>query len=195
MRYGVDVGSRRIAIACPALGWARAYSVPASTPAREKHLLAVWAEHTIPRGSQVFVEAAVVAGAKNLQSTIKVAMAVGAIISALPGRHVELIAVGSWKKEVCGKGNLDKDGVVDWLLSAHMDLAVACQDSKGRMDQDRVDATCLAMVGGREPAATSGWGHAPRPRQALHLPSGHRLRRPVCRPAPADAGERVRDQD
>jgi len=47
-----------------------------------------------------------------------------------------------WKKEVCGKGNADKQFVREWLESAYPSYAALCG-----CNQDRVDAACIGLYG------------------------------------------------
>lgn len=143
MIYGIDVSMRRVAVACPEWNRAAAFGLPPKVP----HTLAMvliskYVRSMIPADAIVYIEAPVVAGARNLQSTIKAAMTCGAVIGRLDHATVHLIAVDTWKKAVCGLGGIDKAAVRDWLYASSPVLAEACND-----DQDRIDATCIALAG------------------------------------------------
>lgn len=85
----------------------------------------------------VVIEAPVVAGARNIQSTIKQSMVNGALQAAVRQQKIpfELIAISSWKKEALGKGNLDKPGVKRAVRSRWPDAATRLGS-----DQDLFDA-------------------------------------------------------
>ena len=97
-----------------------------------------WVNDNAPVGN-VWVEAPVVAGARNLQSTIKVAQVTGLVHALVPNTHQ--VAVSSWKKSTVGKGNADKQSVREWLAREYPDLYAACTS------QDHVDAACIALHG------------------------------------------------
>jgi Holliday junction resolvasome RuvABC endonuclease subunit len=90
------------------------------------------------------VEAPVVAGARNLQSTIKQALVVGAVLAAIQewGFATHTVAISSWKKSVVGHGGSTKEAVAAWLREAHPVLGALC----GR-DQDLIDAACIYLYG------------------------------------------------
>lgn len=88
----------------------------------------------------VWVEAPIVAGARNLQSSLKIAQATGVVHSVFPDTYE--VAVASWKKTVCGNGNLTKDQVAAWLKENHPDIYRLVHHS-----QDLIDAACIALYG------------------------------------------------
>lgn len=92
----------------------------------------------------VFCEAAVVAGVRNLQTTIKMAMAVSAIVTGAMHhtQRVYLVPVSKWKVSTCGNGSAGKPQVADWLNHTHPEYAAACDGS-----QDLKDACCIALYG------------------------------------------------
>lgn len=143
MIYGIDVSMRRVAVACPQWERAAAFGLPPKVAHSEAMVqIADYVGAMIPAGAIVYIEAPVVAGARNLQSTIKAAMTCGAVVGRLGHTSVYLIAVDTWKKAVCGLGGIDKAAVRDWLYASSPELATACHD-----DQDRIDATCIALAG------------------------------------------------
>jgi len=90
--------------------------------------------------SEIYVEAPVLAGARNIQSTIKVAQTTGVVHAALAKTHE--VAVSSWKKATVGNGNASKPQVQAWLDENHPSLASMC-----RGNQDLYDAACIALYG------------------------------------------------
>lgn len=90
-----------------------------------------------------YIEAPVLAGARNVQSTIKIAEVYGLALC-----HVGLwtsvieVPIASWKKETVGNGNASKEAVDDWLKANHFELWLQCGH-----DQNLVDATCIALYG------------------------------------------------
>lgn len=96
----------------------------------------------LPIPMTVSIEAAVVAGARNLQSTIKQAYVIGAIQAELlrgaraEGYDVRLVAVSSWKKAVVGHGSSTKEQVAEFVRLRWPDI--------GERAQDYYDAACIA---------------------------------------------------
>lgn len=84
-----------------------------------------------------FVEEPVVAGARNLRTSLRIAQVSGAVLSAVEG---ELVPVSTWKKATVGSGNASKDDVRDWLSDKP-------EYSKAKESQDWIDATCLRLYG------------------------------------------------
>lgn len=92
----------------------------------------------------VFIEEPLVAGARNLRSSLKLAQAVGALVAGATEYtdHVYLIPVSTWKKGVVGTGNASKDEVALWLNRVYPNYAAQCDGS-----QDFIDACCIARYG------------------------------------------------
>lgn len=88
----------------------------------------------------IYCEEPVLAGARNIRSTILIAETVGMIL-ALNAR-VHLVPVSSWKKSTVGKGNATKDEVADWLKKEHPRYASYCRE-----DQDLIDAAAIFIYG------------------------------------------------
>jgi len=146
---GIDYGVRRVAIACPSQGWVEAYELkPGNDRGTELSYLQEMTDSTLEAkgvtAMPVFLESAIGGAAGNLQTLVGMGMTAGALAACFPGR-VHLVAPSSWKALVCGSGRLDKAGVAAWLESTHPALAEACRKSNGKLDQDRVDATCLGL--------------------------------------------------
>ena len=101
-----------------------------------------WVEH---EGIEaLFIEEPVVAGARNLRSSLLIAQVCGAILAGLPIRRSYLVPVSSWKKTVVGHGNASKSEVRDHLDAWYPALASYAGDS-----QDLYDALGIALHGQR----------------------------------------------
>lgn len=147
---GADVSSRSVAffeIHTNGLMVPIKYKVPTKIIDRAEILQAigdfVMSRQYQTMDSTLYVEAAVVAGARNIQSTIKVAMAIGVVVERARARHIEMVAIDSWKQYVAGKGGVSKDVVCDALkLFEHGRISEMCHG-----DQDLVDAASIALYG------------------------------------------------
>lgn len=137
---GVDCGGRKLAIVDVDAMFFHTYEVRQLSE-RGQELRAA-AEHLLGLGlsGPVWVEAPLVAGARNLQSSLKVAQMTGVVHACLPETHQ--VAVSSWKQRVVGRGNADKGAVRSWLDEHHPDIAHLC-----RGNQDLYDAACIALYG------------------------------------------------
>jgi len=88
----------------------------------------------------VFCEEPVVAGVRNLRSTILLAQTVGMVLALdVP---VYLVPVSTWKKDTTGRGNADKSGVSEWLRLEYEQYFLSCDGN-----QDAVDAAAIAIHG------------------------------------------------
>ncbi len=72
---------------------------------------------------------------------MQLAQTAGALLSAIDS-PCYLVPVTSWKKDVVGKGNASKEEVAKWLEEFQNPRYLACEG-----DQNRIDATCIAMYG------------------------------------------------
>lgn len=92
----------------------------------------------------VFIEGPLVAGARNIRTALKMAMAVGAIVSGVTRYTFRcyLVPVSKWKKATIGIGNASKDQVALWLNQVYPAYAALCGAS-----QDLVDAACISRYG------------------------------------------------
>jgi len=84
-----------------------------------------------------FVEEPVVAGARNLRTSLQIAQISGAVLSVFDGT---LVPVSTWKKEIVGKGNATKDDIKEYLKTQP-----EYEFTKGK--QDWIDATCIRLYG------------------------------------------------
>jgi Holliday junction resolvasome RuvABC endonuclease subunit len=142
--WGIDPASKKIAMFSDDKGLIKAnkLSVPRTDRNTELLVLRHWMQQVLEfdRDPVIFCEEPVVAGARNLRSTILVAETVGVVL-ALDARVV-LVPVSSWKKRTVGRGNATKDEVSDWLKNEHPLYASHC-----RGDQDLTDAAAIYLYG------------------------------------------------
>lgn len=94
----------------------------------------------------VFIEDTLVGN--NIKYSIQLSEAKGAILSSLGlycTEHylgVYLVNNKTWKKDVLGNGNADKDKVRIWVDGQGSEYSLLCGD-----DQDRYDAACIGYYG------------------------------------------------
>ena len=122
MIFGVDCGKNKVHIVGGGLSMMYTTQKP-GTP-RDESLRNMAAEIRsyfveIDEGDydsiRLYVEAPVVAGARNLQATIGIAETVGMVLSL--GYPATLVPISTWKKAVVGKGNAKKEDVEAWYSS------------------------------------------------------------------------------
>lgn len=144
MTVGVDVGGRKIAIVSHDAGVFASYELKKIDYPRFRKEARAWLEGYVGflEDPHWVMEAPVVAGVRNLQSTIRVAQTFGLVACVVPG--VEEVAVSSWKKATVGNGNASKLQVRQWLDDKHPVAARMC-----RGNQDLYDAACIALYGER----------------------------------------------
>ena len=88
----------------------------------------------------IFCESPVLAGARNIQSTILIAETVGMILSL--GYPCYLVAPASWKAKTVGSGNASKSDVACWLAERYSRYSDLCDG-----DQDLCDAAAIYLYG------------------------------------------------
>lgn len=97
------------------------------------------------QSTAAFIEEPVVAGARNIRVSLKIAQVCGAVLTALwPIRQVYQVPVSTWKANTCGHGGATKDQVRSWLAET---FPQAATDAGG--DQDCYDAAAVAVHGAR----------------------------------------------
>lgn len=138
--YGIDSAMRSIAV----VGERQLMKIEATGASRHDELASMRNSLAIfLRSDQtpiLFIESPIQGISRNVQVGLKLAMTVGAVFSL--GHYTEMVEPSLWKKEVCGKGNLDKAGVAEWLKEAHPGYYARCDG-----DQDLIDATCIWLYG------------------------------------------------
>lgn len=142
--FGVDCGKNKVHIVGESS--AQEFIVRSGTPRDEalynlRDIISKWL--TLKQGAtrantRLYVEAPVVAGARNIQATIGIAETVGMVLSI--GFPATLVAISSWKKEVVGNGNAKKEDVARWY-----------QGTGGQLQgQDFYDAAAIRAYGVRD---------------------------------------------
>lgn len=157
--YGVDLGTRRIALACPEVGlvW-HAHTTSAADMRRYpseaeagrelgRRTLETLAEWNFWHGladDRLFICERPFAGHRvmNIRTAIGQGVSAGAAVGQLPGRLLMLDSPGSWKKALCGNGSADKDEIRAWIEQHHPALAAACNGV-----EDCYDAVGIALAG------------------------------------------------
>lgn len=66
---------------------------------------------------RIYMEDAIVAGARNLRTSLGIAQTVGAVLSI--GYPTTLVPVATWKKAVVGSGNAKKEDVAAWFKAQY----------------------------------------------------------------------------
>lgn len=89
-----------------------------------------------------YIEEPVVAGARNLRTSLQIAQIAGVIMARVAS--FTLVPVSSWKKEIIGRGNAKKEDVAEWLRTKRPDLY-----ERTAGIQDRIDANCIRLYGER----------------------------------------------
>ena len=82
----------------------------------------------------------------NRKYSLALAETKGAVLGSLshlrPACDIRTVNVKAWKKEVVGNGNAGKEQVSNYIVATHPAYAAVCDG-----DQDRIDATCVALYG------------------------------------------------
>jgi Holliday junction resolvasome RuvABC endonuclease subunit len=174
---GIDLNSRSVAIsylhADGRFHGFQSFTTKYKDRAQILGALHDWMRYQVTSGDVVYVESPVLAGVRNIQSTIKVAAAYGSVLAAVDLRHAECVEVpvSSWKLATVGRGNASKDDVSKWLHAQHPDVHTECSG-----DQNLMDAHCIALYGYQD------WSKQLSERHLLHqappaAPAGHGRRR------------------
>jgi len=153
---GIDLGMRKVDIVDIDRGFFLHHEVPRSERTVELSLIGRYLRSLEADGlleGTKWVEAPVVAGARNIQSTIAIAQTSGVVHTSLSDTHQ--VAVASWKQRTVGKGNADKQAVKQWLADNYPELYRYCGS------QDLIDACCIALYGRAQHDAISISGLLP----------------------------------
>lgn len=151
MIYGLDLGTRRIAVACAETGWWGVKKVRDSgkhaVPIEESgYELGLWLAEVMPLDLQAvfYIERPFVGRPHgNVRTAIGQALTVGGVLAQAPG-ETHLIEQAEWKKAVVGSGNASKADIWEWLAATHPALSEAADG-----DQDVIDAFCISLYGRR----------------------------------------------
>lgn len=137
---GIDLGVRSIHLSMPP------YDVSLSAPRGERSdeindlLSKISAFYT--EDWYAFIEEPVVAGARNLRTSLQIAQIAGVVMTKVS--KFTLVPVATWKKAVVGKGNASKDDVAEWLRVKRPELY-----ERTAGIQDKIDANCIRLYGER----------------------------------------------
>ena len=93
---------------------------------------------------QVFIEEPPMSGSRNVRTFLKLAQtsAAVAVAAGLSGVSAMFVPVDTWKMTVVGAGGASKETVALALKVRSRRYSLQCQG-----DQNRVDATCIALFG------------------------------------------------
>lgn len=146
--YGVDIGTRRVAVAGPDY-FRAALNLPDPatgkglfTTPRELQLLGGFIAAVVPPGAILWIERPFMGRPNtNINTAIRLGMSVGAILSRHAGIG-NVVDQATWKAEIVGSGSASKPDVTAWLWRADPAEAEACGE-----DQDLIDATCIRRYG------------------------------------------------
>lgn len=134
---GIDLGVRTAHVSTPRHCFTIGLKPKAGSRCEEIQCIYDGIEDRFGADTYAFVEEPVVAGARNLRTSLRIAQISGAVLSAING---ELVPVSTWKKAIVGKGNAKKEEVKAWLKTQpEYDMAFS--------SQDWIDATCLRLYG------------------------------------------------
>lgn len=156
MIFGLDLGTRRVAVACPEDLFTFEVSVEGARARREhpsewdagaemgqRVAEEVYARYGLSASHEFFAERPFPrthGKGANPRTAVGQALSLGALATHLPGRltaHEPRI----WKKELLGNGNAGKDVIRTWLTTHRPALAAAAGS------QDLCDAFCIATHG------------------------------------------------
>lgn len=163
--YGVDLGTRRIAIACPEIEMVWSSDTEGSRDKRQfasefdagrelgRRLLGFlfdWQHGELLDTDDVFVAERPVVGRPhgNVRTAIGQALSGAAALAGLPGR-VMFIEQALWKKALCDNGAASKDDIRAWIEGRHPSLAEACGENENRFDAVGIalGSAALALAG------------------------------------------------
>lgn len=160
LTFGVDLGTRRIAAACPQVHFVWSTSLEKAADRREyptelaagrklgDRLVVALYQHNLDVVADghrwlFFAERPFLRTARpNVQTAVGMSISAGAALTQLPGAVVLLKHPTVWKKELCGNGNADKDEIRRVVTAREPALAALCGE-----DQDRYDALGIALAG------------------------------------------------
>ena len=113
---------------------------------RDLELFAIkeFVSYNMKKNSVVYVEEPLVAGVRNLRTSLKIAQVSGVVMSSVPD-FAKFVPVSSWKKQIVNKGNATKEEISDFLKKQHEEMWARCDG-----DQNLIDATCVALYGVEE---------------------------------------------
>ena len=148
---GIDLGIKKIAISIwedNLLVVTRAYESQVSQRYDQLDDITTWLVHVLrdQEPDHVFIEDTLIGNNKNY--SIRLSQTMGAVLAALSPitkkmpMGVYLVNNKTWKKEVVGNGNANKNSVKNYIEQKNSAYAALCGN-----DQDRFDAACIGYYG------------------------------------------------
>lgn len=181
---GVDLGVRKVAVSVIAddeLLITKAFEVSAKLP-RSTQLREVshWTVELLNlyRPEAVYVEEPLVG--RSTRVSLQIAQTAGAVLASLDLLHSPdgeytrsyLVSNTAWKKELLGKGG-GKD--IKLLIRKWLDTEFPSYASKCDGDQDRYDASCIAIYGERQQLIAADFRQSSHLLRAPAVPDGQAL--------------------
>lgn len=141
MIWGVDLGVRSAHLFCVDQPQTVSVVIPKMTKrGLELRALRHQLSEFITREDVVFVEEPPLAGSRNVRTFAALNQVYAIVLSSTSEAYS--VEVGTWKKQVVGKGNATKEEVSTWLEVDHSAYSALCGD-----DQNLRDAACIALYG------------------------------------------------
>lgn len=142
---GIDVGKRRVAYSWPAHGVVDFYDLvkPGLPRSHELRMMRNWIASRLPENVQLWIDEPLSHGngigsiaARGLNETVV------AIVTAHSWVHEPIRVYSStWKSQVVGNHQAEKDDLKDWLVANVPQLAYQCRT------QDEIDASIVGIYG------------------------------------------------
>lgn len=157
MIFGVDLGTRRIALACPEAFFVWSANIDTARGRREfPDEIAAGAElgrqslEAIAQfgytGHVFYYERPLAGflpgGKRNIRTAVGQGLSAGAALTFLPGERRQITSASEWKKELCGNGSAKPADYRRWLEEHQPSLAALCGQ-----DEDRSAAFCIGLYG------------------------------------------------
>lgn len=158
---GVDLGTRRVALACPEVGWCYRDDLESASGKRD-YPGPVDAGRALGARSRTAIMDAVSGyrfgiiglefwferpfagylpgGKRNVRTAVGQGLSAGALLSQLPGSLHEIDSASTWKKELLGDGSAKPADYQRWLTHHHPTLTEAVG-----ADEDLAAAHCIAL--------------------------------------------------
>lgn len=153
---GVDLGVRKAAVTVLCEGesvTSKAYESKATLRSTQLSQVALWVQALVNlyQADAVYVEEPI--AGRSVRTSLHIAQMAGAVLSSLDDLHngdgvltrCYLVSNTAWKKLLIGNGNASKEMIRKWLDVEFPSYAAKCDE-----DQDRYDASCIAIYGERQ---------------------------------------------
>lgn len=151
---GVDVGVRRLAMACPDQGWSD-YVDLGRQHGRNDHFarheelsyLKDWCWSAMVdwdcdvREVDLVIERTTASHATTAATGEAMNQTIGVVLAADDWRSATLVAQSTWKAQLLGYGHADKEDINAWLRLSAPALHAICST------EDEVDAMCIGLYG------------------------------------------------